>query len=273
MADKKLMIIDGNSIANRAFYGIRMLTSKSGQFTNAIYGYLNILFKHIEENRPDYICSAFDLSGPTFRNKMFDGYKAHRKGMPDELAAQLPVLKQVLDALGVMVLEKEGYEADDIIGTIAGRCEADDVECMIVTGDKDDLQLATDRTRVYLTTTQKGMTSTTVYAAKEVEDCYGVTPEEFIDVKAIMGDPSDNIPGVSGIGEKGALELIKKYKSIEKLYEALDADADADADAESALFKGAQRKKLIDGREMAFLSKQLATIDKAVPIEFSFDDF
>lgn len=265
MAYKKLMIIDANSIANRAFYGIRMLTTKTGQFTNSIYGFLNILLKYTEEYSPDYICAAFDMAAPTFRHNMFDDYKAGRKQMPDELAAQFPVLKQVLKAFGIMILEKEGYEADDIIGTIADICESSKISCMIVTGDKDDLQLATDKTQIYLTTTGKGLTQTRIFDADAVKESYGVSPKEFIDVKALMGDPSDNIPGVSGIGEKGALKLISEYKSIENIYKAIDNGDDG--------IKGAIKNKLIDGRDMAFLSKKLAVIDKNVPIEFSFDDF
>ncbi len=258
---EKLMIVDGNSIVNRAFYGIRMLTNKDNVPTNAVYGFLNIFLKYIDELAPDYVCVAFDLAGPTFRHKQFEQYKAHRKGMPDELAVQMPLLFGVLSAMNVAMLQLEGYEADDIIGTVAGLCEQAGTQCAIITGDKDDLQLASESTRIYLTTTSRGLTQTDIYDATAVEAKYGVTPAQFIDVKALMGDSSDNIPGVAGIGEKTALALIAQSKSIEALYENLNACG----------AKGAALKKLEDGREMAFLSKQLATIDRNVPIDFTFD--
>ena len=207
---KKLLLIDGNSIINRAFYGIKLLTNKSGVFTNGIYGFLNILFKNIDELSPDYVCVAFDLKAPTFRHKMFDGYKAQRKPMPKELAMQMPILKDVLSALNIAMYEKEGYEADDIIGTISRICDGENVGCYIVTGDRDDLQLASKNTKILLTVTKGGANETTAYDADAVFEKYGVTPERFIDVKALMGDSSDNIPGVAGIGEKTALGLIRK---------------------------------------------------------------
>lgn len=259
---KKLMIIDGNSIINRAFYGIRMLTNKDGIPTNALIGFLNIYYKNLEDISPDYVCVAFDLPQPTFRHKMYDLYKAQRKGMPDELAAQLPLLKEILEAMNICRLELAGYEADDIIGTVSRICSEADVECNIITGDKDDLQLAGDNTKIHLTVTSKGSTQTTVYGDKEVFEKYGVTPTEFIDVKALMGDTSDNIPGVSGIGEKTALSLIAKNKSIEKLYDNLD-DCGA---------KGKTLEKIIAGKEDAFLSKKLATIDVNAPVVFSFEE-
>lgn len=256
------MIIDGNSIINRAFYGIRMLTNKDGVPTNAVMGFLNIYYKNLEEINPDYVCVAFDLSKPTFRHKMYDLYKAQRKGMPDELRAQMPLLKEVLEAMNILKLELEGFEADDIIGTVSRICSEKDIECNIITGDKDDLQLAGENTKIHLTTTSKGATLTTVYRDKEVLEKYGVTPAEFIDVKALMGDTSDNIPGVSGIGEKTALSLIIKNKSIENLYENID-DCGA---------KGKTLEKLVAGKEDAFMSKKLATIDTFAPVDFSFED-
>ena len=259
---KKMLLIDGNSIINRAFYGIRLLTNKHGLYTNGIYGFLNIMLKHIDELCPDYIAVAFDLKAPTFRHKMFSEYKAQRKGMPEELRVQMPVMKEVLSAMNVTILEKEGYEADDIIGTVSRMCREKDVECYILTGDKDDLQLATDTTKILLTVTKGGATTTTEMDSDDVEDTYGVTPLQFIDVKGLMGDTSDNVPGVKGIGEKTAFEYIKKFKSIEKLYENL----------EDAIVKPAARQKLIDGREMAFLSKQLCTIDCNVPLDFAVED-
>lgn len=259
---KKLLIIDGNSIINRAFYGIKLLTNKHGLYTNAIYGFLNIMFKHLDELMPDCVAVAFDLKKPTFRHKMYPQYKAQRKGMPAELAQQMPVMKEILDAMNITILEKEGYEADDIIGTVSRMCREQDVECYILTGDKDDLQLAADTTKILLTVTRGGTTSTTEFDSDDVEDTYGVTPEQFVDVKALMGDSSDNVPGVKGIGEKTAFEYIKKFKSVENLYDNLD----------DSIIKPAARKKLEEGREMAALSKTLCTIDRNVPLDFEPDD-
>ena len=259
---EKLLIIDGNSIINRAFYGIRLLSTKDGMYTNGIYGFLNIMLKHTEELCPDYIAVAFDLKAPTFRHKMYSQYKAQRKGMPDELRMQMPVMKEILSAMNVTILEKEGFEADDIIGTVSRMCKEKEVECYVLTGDKDDLQLATDTTKILLTVTKGGTTTTTELDSDDVEDTYGVTPTQFIDVKGLMGDTSDNVPGVKGIGEKTAFEYIKKFKSIEALYENLD----------DSIVKPAARQKLIDGKEMAFLSKELCTIDVNVPLEFAIED-
>ena len=248
---KKFLIVDGNSIINRAFYGIKLLSTKDGMYTNGIYGFLNILLKHIEEMQPEYVAVAFDLKAPTFRHKMYDKYKAQRKGMPPELAMQMPVLKEILSAMNVTILEKEGYEADDIIGTVSAMCKKEEVECFILTGDKDDLQLVTDTTKVLLTVTRGGATETREIDADDFEDEYGITPIQFIDVKGLMGDSSDNVPGVKGIGEKSAFEYIRKFGSVENLYENL-ADS---------IIKPAARQKLEDGRDMAYLSKKLCTID------------
>ena len=201
---EKFLIIDGNSIINRAFYAIKMLTNKDGVYTNGIYGFLSILFKNLEELNPEYVAVAFDLRAPTFRHKMYSEYKAQRKGMPEELRMQMPILKEILSAMNIAIYEKEGYEADDIIGTVSAACEEKGVECLILTGDKDDLQLASDKTKVMLTITKMGSTTTDLYDDKAVFEKYGVTPTEFIDVKALMGDISDNVPGVKGIGEKSA---------------------------------------------------------------------
>ncbi len=260
---KNLLIIDGNSIINRAFYGIRLLSNKHGLFTNAIYGFLKIMLKHIDVLKPDYICVAFDLKAPTFRHKMYDGYKAQRKGMPNELRMQMPVMKEVLSAMNIAALEKEGFEADDIIGTVSRMCDEEGIKCHILTGDRDDLQLASDTTDVLLTITKGGATTTEVYDAKRVLKEYGVTPLEFVDVKALMGDSSDNVPGVKGIGEKTAFSYIQKFKSIEKLYENLDDE----------IIKPAARKKLEADYDMAILSKKLCTIDRYVPLEKSTDEF
>lgn len=260
MSKPKFLIIDANSIINRAFYGIRLLTTKDGTYTNAVYGFLNIFYKFKEEIKPDYIAAAFDLKAPTFRHKMFDGYKATRKPMPEELVPQISLLKEVLSALGIPVLEKEGFEADDIIGTVAARCTKEGIACMILTGDKDDLQLATNDNKIYLVTTRMGNTDTEIFDADHVFEKYGVTPKEFIDVKAIMGDTSDNIPGVKGIGEKGAFSLIADFKNLENIYENLDSES----------ITKSLRTKLTEGKETAFLSRTLATIDCDVPIDVDF---
>ena len=259
---KKLLIIDSNSIINRAFYGVRYLSAKDGTPTNAIFGFLKTLFKLIDETAPDYILAAFDLKEPTFRHKMYKEYKAQRKPMPEDLARQMPIAKEILKAMGVKILEKPGYEADDIIGTISRLCEEAEIECFVATGDKDDLQLASDKTKIILTVTKSGVNETIYYSDKDVFEKYGVTPTEFIDVKALMGDPSDNIPGVMGIGEKTALSLISKHKSIEYIYENID----------SLGLKGAGLEKLKNGKESAFLSKTLATINREVPIDFNFSE-
>ncbi len=259
---KKLMILDGNSIVNRAFYGVRLLSNKDGIYTNAVYGFLNILFKYISEENPTHLCVAFDVHAPTFRHNAYAEYKAKRKGMPEELKQQMPLLKEILYAMNIKMLELEGYEADDIIGTVSRICDENNIICSILTGDKDDLQLASKNTIVKLITTRSGVTDTVDYTNDTVYEKYGVTPSEFIDVKGLMGDTSDNIPGVPGIGEKTAFSLIQKFKSIENIYENID-DKD--------ISKGV-RSKLIDGKESAFNSKFLATIVRDVPIQFSIED-
>lgn len=259
---KKLLILDSNSIINRAFYGIRYLSAKDGTPTNAIYGFLNILIKLVSEQKPDFICAAFDIKAPTFRHKMYSEYKAQRKPMPEGLVKQMPIAKEILSAMNIQILELAGYEADDIIGTVSKKCEQNDIECLIATGDKDDLQLASDKTKVILTVTKSGSNETVVYDDKAVFEKYHVTPSEFIDVKALMGDTSDNIPGVAGVGEKTAISLIEKYSSIEYIYENID----------SIDIKGAMLGKLKNGRDSAFLSKKLATIDTDVPIDFNIQE-
>ena len=257
---KKLLIFDGNSIINRAFYAIKALTNSKGFYTNGIHGFMNIFFKFIDEEKPDYICVAFDLRAKTFRHKMYDGYKAQRKGMPEELASQMPYLKQILTAMNITILEKEGFEADDIIGTVAKTCDDSGVKCIIVSGDKDDLQLASENTHIKLIVTRMGKTETTDFDDKAVFEKYGVTPKEFIHVKALMGDTSDNIPGVAGIGEKSAFSLIAQYKSLDNLYENIEE------------LKGAQKTKIEAGKDMAYLSYKLAEIDVNVPMELDFED-
>lgn len=259
----KLLIIDSNSIINRAFYGIRGLSTKGGTPTNAIYGFLNILIKLVRDVEPDYICAAFDVKAPTFRHEQFKEYKAQRKPMPDDLAKQMPIAKEVLRAMNIPVLELAGYEADDIIGTVSRVCSENLVECFIATGDKDDLQLVDKNVRVILTVTRSGVNETVVYDEAEVMNKLGVTPTEYIDVKALMGDTSDNIPGVAGVGEKTAFSLIGKYKSIEYIYDNID----------DVGLKGAMLAKMKNGRDMAFLSKQLATIDRNVPMQINLEDY
>lgn len=249
----KLLVIDGNSIINRAFYGIRLLSNKKGVYTNAVTGFMNIYMKLLAEYKPDGAAAAFDLKAPTFRHKAYDGYKAGRKGMPDELHMQMPYVKDILRALGVKVVECEGYEADDILGTLAYACEKAGGECVIATGDRDSFQLVTDKTFVNLASTKEDI----LYTPAKIAEVYGVTPPEMIEVKALMGDPSDNIPGVPGIGEKTALSLIRKYHTIANIY----ADTDA-----LDVSKGV-KEKLVKGRESAELSRMLGEIVKDAPID------
>ncbi|MBQ8850367.1 MAG: DNA polymerase I [Clostridia bacterium] len=252
---KKMLVVDGNSILNRAFYGIRLLTNKDGLYTNAVYGMVTILSKHIETLKPDYCAVAFDLKAPTFRHKMYDGYKANRKGMPEELAVQLPVAKECMTDMGLQVVTCEGYEADDILGTLADKMSKQDIFVYVLTGDRDSLQLIDDNVSVLLAKTKETLT----VDRAEFRNMYGVEPESFVDVKALMGDSSDNIPGVAGIGEKTALKLISDFGSLGKLYEEYEA---------SKLSDGV-KKKLSSGREMAFLSRDLAEICREAPIELS----
>ena len=211
----KFMIIDGNSLVNRAFYGVRPLSTKEGIHTNAIFGFLNTYFKLLEEEKPQNACVCFDLKAPTFRHIQYEGYKATRKGMPEELAMQMPYIKEILDALGVPRMEKEGFEADDLLGTISKKCEDKGIDCTVVTGDKDSLQLIGEKTRVAIVSTRMGQTTTKKFDAEAFREEYnGLDPQKIIDLKAIMGDKSDNIPGVAGIGEKGAMDLLTKYGSL-----------------------------------------------------------
>lgn len=256
------MIIDGNSIINRAYYGVRPLSTKEGIPTNGIFGFMNILLRHLEEVNPTYLLIAFDLKAPTFRHKEYSEYKAQRKGMPEDLAAQMPHLKELLGAMNIKMLSQEGFEADDIIGTVAAKCEKDGVKCVIVTGDKDDLQLASEKTHILLTTTRMGQTTVEDFDEAAFIEKYHITPHEFIDVKALMGDTSDNIPGVTGIGEKTAFTLIENFHSLEGVYENIESD----------IIKKAQRQKLIDGKDDAYLSRHLATIVCDMPLEIDFEE-
>ena len=218
----KLMILDGNSIVNRAFFGVRMLNAPDGTPTNAVYGFVAILQRLLEEQKPEALCVSFDLPAPTFRHKSYAGYKAQRKGMPEELAVQMPLLKELLDDMGVRRYELEGYEADDILGTASAVCEKEGWDCVIVTGDKDSLQLVSDRTSVCNVKTRMGQTETILYTPQVFEAEYGFGPERMVDLKALMGDSSDNIPGVPGVGEKTALDLLRRFGTLDNIYASLD---------------------------------------------------
>ena len=257
----KILAIDGNSILNRAFYGIRALSTKDGRFTNGIYGFLTILMKLSDEVKPDGVAIAFDLKAPTFRHKMYDGYKANRHGMPPELAEQLPVLKELLTALGYKIISLEGYEADDILGTVAGMCGNDD-ECYIATGDRDSFQLVRDNVTVLLPHTKMGTTTTEVYTPARIKEDYGVTPVQMIDIKALQGDASDCIPGVAGVGQKTAGDLIQKFGTIQNIYDNID----------TLEIKENLKNKLINDKEKAFLSYTLGTIINNVPINCNLSD-
>lgn len=263
----KLIVVDGNSIVNRAFYGImgsKMLQTADGTYTNAVYGFLAILFKELDEVKPDYIAVAFDLKAPTARHKMYDGYKANRKGMPEELAAQMPILKDVLRAMNITIIEKEGYEADDVLGTLSRIGENSGLDVVLLTGDRDSFQLATDKVSIYIPRTKAGKTETEIFNRDKVLEVYGVEPKQMIEVKGLQGDTSDNIPGVPGIGEKTALSLVKKYGTIDHLYECVENNTDD--------LKGKQREKIAENKELAMLSKTLGTINLETPIEKPIDD-
>ncbi|HHV50734.1 MAG TPA: DNA polymerase I [Clostridiales bacterium] len=253
----RLLLIDGNSIINRAFYGIKLLSTKDGLYTNGLYGFMLILQKLREELSPDGIVAAFDLHHPTFRHQEFAEYKAGRKGMPDELRQQVPILKELLDFLGCHVVEKEGYEADDILGTISAAACRQNAECVIATGDRDTLQLVNPCVTVMLAATKFGKAETIVYDTAAIREKYGLSPEQLIDLKALMGDQSDNIPGVPGIGEKTALDLMQKYGSLDYIYENLD----------SLEIRDSLKAKLRAGKDSAYLSRRLGTICCDVPIE------
>jgi len=255
----KLLAIDGNSIINRAFYGIRPLTASDGTPTNAVYGFLSILQKLLGEELPDALCVTFDMSAPTFRHVRYEGYKAQRKGMPDELAAQMPIMKDILDAMNIQRYELQGWEADDLLGTLSRKCEAEGWECVIVTGDKDSLQLVSGLTRVKNVKTRMGQTETTDYTPASFFEEYGFEPEKMVDFKALMGDQSDNIPGVTGVGEKTALDLVRRFGGIRDIYGGLD----------SLDIKETLRGKLETGRGSAELSYELATIRFDAPLELA----
>ena len=254
----KLLILDGNSVINRAFFGVRPLTTREGLYTNAIYGFLNILEKVEKEEQPEAVCVAFDLHGPTFRHLKYDGYKATRHGMPEELAMQMPVMKDVLRAMNIPIYECQGWEADDIIGTVGRICSNNEWECVVVTGDRDSLQLIDENVHIKLVISKPGQTTATLYDKAKFEEEYGFEPKKLIDLKALMGDSSDNIPGVKGIGEKTALNLLHKFGSLDAVYENLD----------DPIIKPKQRENLINFKDNAYLSYDLATIRPEAPIDF-----
>ncbi|NLL63843.1 MAG: DNA polymerase I [Ruminococcaceae bacterium] len=251
----KLLLIDGNSIINRAFYGIKLLTTKDGRFTNGIFGFLNIFTKLCDDLKPEGVAVAFDLKGPTFRHELYDGYKANRTGMPPELAEQMPVLKELLTELGVKCVELEGYEADDIIGTLSAACQEKD-ECFIATGDRDTFQLVKDNVTVILPSTKMGRTTVTYYTPELIKEKYGIEPIQMIEIKALQGDSSDCIPGVAGVGEKTAGDLIQRFGNIDYIYENL----------ETLDIKEGVRQKLEKDKDKAYLSKTLGTIHLEVPV-------
>ena len=266
---EKLVVIDGNSILNRAFYGImgsKMLMTADGTYTNAVYGFLAIMFKMMEEINPNYMVVAFDVKAPTKRHEMYKDYKGTRKGMPDELASQMPIIKEVLKAMNIKVIEMAGYEADDILGTLSRYGESKGLEVRLLTGDRDSFQLATDKTTIMLPRTKGGKTETEFFDRDKILETYGVEPLQMIEVKGLMGDSSDNIPGVPGIGEKTALTLIKTYGTIDELYKKLEND-------EATTVKGKTREKLIENKELAYLSKTLGTINVEAPIEKNLEDY
>ena len=254
----KLLILDGNSVINRAFYGVRLLTTHEGQFTNAIYGFLNILEKLEKEEQPEAVCVAFDLHGPTFRHLQYDGYKATRHAMPEELAQQMPIMKQVLQAMNIPIYECQGWEADDVIGTVGTICANNGWECVIATGDRDSLQLIDEHVHVKLVISKPGQTTATLYDPQKFREEYGFDPPKMVDLKALMGDSSDNIPGVAGVGPKTATDLLLKFGSLDGVYTNLQDPS----------IRPKLREKLEAGKESAYLSYDLATIRTNAPIDF-----
>ena len=262
-----LVLIDGNSILNRAFYGImgnKMLTTPDGKYTNAVYGFLAIMFKVMDDINPEFMAVAFDLKAPTARHKMYAEYKATRHAMPEELAEQMPIIKDILRKMNITIIEKEGYEADDILGTLSKRAEKEGMEVTIVSGDRDTFQLASKNIKIRIPRTKMGKTETDIFDEDKVIETYGVTPKQMIEVKGLMGDTSDNIPGVPGVGEKTALNLIREYGSIDRLYKTMEESPNA--------VKGKLKEKLIENKDSAILSRTLGTINLHVPIEKEISD-
>ena len=254
----KLLILDGNSVINRAYFGVKPLTTREGLYTHAIYGFLNILERMEKEEQPDAVCVAFDLHGPTFRHLKYDGYKATRHGMPEELAQQMPVMKQVLKAMNIPIYECQGWEADDVIGTVGRICSNNDWECVIVTGDRDSLQLIDENIHVKLVISRPGQTTATLYTKEKFKDEYGFEPKKMVDLKALMGDTSDNIPGVAGVGLKTATDLLLKFDSLDGVYENINDNS----------IRPKLREKLENSKDSAYLSYDLATIRCEAPIDF-----
>ena len=254
----KLLILDGNSVINRAFFGVKPLTTREGLFTHAIYGFLNILERMEKEEQPEAIAVAFDLHGPTFRHLRYEGYKANRHGMPEELAQQMPVMKDVLRAMNIPIYECQGWEADDIIGTVGKICSNNEWECVIVTGDRDSLQLIDKNVHVKLVVTKGGQTTAILYPEEKFREEYGFAPKKLIDLKALMGDSSDNIPGVAGVGPKTATDLLVKFGSLDGVYENLNDKS----------IRPKLREKLEMDKENAYLSYELATIRPEAPLDF-----
>ena len=266
---EKLVLIDGNSILNRAFYGImgnKMLTTKEGTPTNAVYGFLAIMFKILEDIKPEYLVVAFDIKGPTKRHEMYGGYKANRKGMPDELACQMPIIKDILKAMNIDIVEKQGYEGDDILGTLSVFGEKQGLDVTILSGDRDTFQLATDKVTIRIPRTKMGKTEVEDFNRAKVEEIYNLEPKQLIEVKGLQGDTSDNIPGVPGIGEKTALKLIQEYKNIDNLYKLLEEGQAEDV-------KGKTRERILENKDLALLSKELGTINVNAPIDENLEDF
>ncbi len=265
----RLILIDGNSIMNRAFYGImgsKMLTASDGTYTNAVYGFLTILFKIQEDLNPDYIGVAFDLKGPTKRHELYEEYKANRHGMPEELAVQMPMIKNILKSMNIKILEKQGYEGDDILGTISKRAEDEGIDVTILSGDRDTFQLASNKVTIRIPRTKAGKTENEDYDEARIIEEYGIEPGQLIEVKGLMGDTSDNIPGIPGVGEKTALKLIKNYHTIDNLYQEVENNPNL------LDIKGKLKEKIINNKELAYLSKELGKIDREAPIEEAIDE-
>ena len=258
----KLLILDGNSVINRAYFGVKPLTTREGLYTHAIFGFLNILERMVKEEKPDALCVSFDLHSPTFRHEKYELYKANRHGMPDELAQQMPIIKEVLQAMNIPIYECQGWEADDVIGTVSRICSNNDWECVIATGDRDSLQLIDKNVKVRLVISKPGQTTTTLYDEEKFQEEYGFAPKKIIDLKSLMGDSSDNIPGVAGVGPKTATELLLKFGSLDGVY----------ANLEDTSIRPKLREKLENGKDNAYLSYDLATIRPEAPIEFAPED-
>ena len=261
--ENKFLIIDGNSIMNRAFYGIRILTTKDGTYTNAAYGFLSIYYMMLEKINPNYVAVTFDISKPTFRHEMYSEYKAGRRSMPDELRPQFPLIKDILAAMNIPILELEGYEADDILGTVAKNNSKQGIKTYILTGDRDSLQLIDENTSIVMPSTKMGKTEYTIYDIEKLKETYNLEPRQIIDMKALMGDKSDNIPGIPLVGEKTALSLLELYNNLEYIYSNIDS-----IDVSEKL-----RERLKENKEMAYLSYKLATINTQVPVEMNYDSF